>query len=105
VFISLSDIKFFSRFPTEECESGIILLAIQSIVGTIIQAWMAGIIFAKFTVPRNRGQTIVFSKNAVISLRNGALHLMCRITDFRKYSLLDARVQVNRITFNDSHKQ
>jgi hypothetical protein len=55
---------------------------------------MAGIIFAKFTVPRNRGQTIVFSKNAVISMRNGILYLMCRITDLRKYSLLDARVMV-----------
>ncbi len=56
---------------------------------------MAGIIFAKFTVPRNRGQTIYFSKNAVISLRNGMLQLMCRITDLRKYSLLDARVTVS----------
>jgi potassium inwardly-rectifying channel subfamily J len=70
-------------------------MSIQSIVGVIIQAWMAGIIFAKFTVPRNRGQTIYFSKNAVISLRNGMLQLMCRITDLRKYSLLDARVTVS----------
>ena len=73
------------------------MLAMQSIVGVIIQAGMAGIIFAKFTVPRNRGQTIVFSKNAVISLRNGALHLMFRITDLRKFSLLGATVQVTTI--------
>lgn len=37
---------------------------------------MAGIIFAKFTVPRNRGETIVFSKNAVITVRNGSLYLV-----------------------------
>jgi hypothetical protein len=37
---------------------------------------MAGIIFAKFTVPRNRGETIVFSKNAVITMRNGALYMV-----------------------------
>ncbi len=30
---------------------------------------IVGIIFAKFTVPRHRGQTIVFSKNAVVSIR------------------------------------
>jgi hypothetical protein len=88
-------LKFiFDRYPTEECPSAAILMSIQSIVGVIIQAWMAGIIFAKFTIPRNRGQTIYFSKNAVISLRNGVLQLMCRITDLRKYSLLDARVMV-----------
>ena len=33
-------------------------MSTQSIVGVIIQACMAGIIFAKFTVPRKRGQTI-----------------------------------------------
>jgi hypothetical protein len=66
---------------------------------------MAGIIFAKFTVPMNRGQTIVFSKNAVISMRNGALYLMCRITDLRRYSLVDARVQVRPISVLDFQNQ
>ena len=56
---------------------------------------ISGIVFAKFTVPRHRGQTIVFSKNAVITMRNGVLYLMCRITDLRKYSLLDAKAQVS----------
>jgi hypothetical protein len=27
-------------------------------------------------VPRNRGETIVFSKNAVITMRNGFLYLV-----------------------------
>jgi len=51
-------------------------MSLQSILGVIIQACMAGIIFAKFTVPRNRGQTIVFSKNAAITMRNGSLYLV-----------------------------
>jgi len=51
-------------------------MSLQSILGVIIQACMAGIIFAKFTVPRNRGETIVFSKNAVITIRNGSLYLV-----------------------------
>ena len=69
-------------------------MCLQSIVGVIIQACMAGIIFAKFTIPRARGQTIVFSKNAVVTMRNGDLYLMCRITDLRKYSLLEAHVRM-----------
>ena len=55
---------------------------------------MAGIIFAKFTVPRARGETIVYSKNAVITLRNGALYLLCRVSDLRKSSLLEAHVRM-----------
>ena len=63
----------------------IIIMCIQSIAGVIIQACMAGIIFAKFTVPRNRGETIIYSKNALITMRNGALYLLCRVTDLRKF--------------------
>ena len=49
---------------------------------------------AKFTVPRRRGETIVFSKNAAISLRNGALYFSCRISDKRRSRLLDAHVRM-----------
>lgn len=69
-------------------------MSMQSILGVIIQACMAGIIFAKFTVPRARAETIVFSKNAVITLRNGALYLLCRVSDLRKSSLLEAHVRM-----------
>ena len=55
---------------------------------------MAGIIFAKFTVPRARGETIVYSKNAVITIRNGALYLLCRVSDLRKSSLLEAHIRM-----------
>ncbi len=55
---------------------------------------MAGIIFAKFTVPRARGETIIFSKNAVVTMRNGELFILCRISDLRKYSLLEAHVRM-----------
>ena len=44
---------------------------------------MAGIVFAKFTKPANRAETILFSKNALISMRNGAFYLLCRIGDLR----------------------
>ena len=44
---------------------------------------MAGIVFAKFTKPTNRAETILFSKNALITLRNGSYYLVCRIADLR----------------------
>ena len=40
-----------------------------------------------------RGETIVFSKNAVITMRNGCLMILCRITDMRKSMLLEAHVR------------
>ena len=44
---------------------------------------MAGIVFAKFTKPTNRAETILFSTNALITLRNGSYYLLCRIGDMR----------------------
>ena len=34
-----------------------------------LQACMAGIVFAKFTKPTMRAETILFSKNALVTLR------------------------------------
>ena len=38
------------------------------------QCFCAGIVFAKFTKPTSRAETILFSKNALITLRNGYTH-------------------------------
>ena len=46
------------------------------------KACMAGIVFAKFTKPTHRGETIMFSRNALISRRNGDLYLMVRLAHF-----------------------
>ena len=50
---------------------------------SMLQACMAGIVFAKFTKPTNRAETILFSTNALITLRNGSYYLSCRIGDMR----------------------
>jgi len=82
------------KATTEKCPSAIILMSLQSIAGVIISTITAGIIFAKFTMPRKRGQTVIFSKNAVITLRNGALYLICRVCDLRKSGLLEPHVRM-----------
>jgi len=80
------------RAPTEECPVAVLVMSIQAIVGVVIQACMAGIVFAKFTKPTMRAETILFSKNALISLRNGSFYLVCRIGDLRPTHLLESHV-------------
>ena len=55
-------IGYGSRQTTEECPEAIIMQCIQSVVGVIIQACMAGIVFAKLARPKKRRNTVVFSK-------------------------------------------
>jgi len=80
------------RAPTEQCSFAIIVMSLQSIFGVVIQACMAGIVFAKFTKPTMRAETILFSKNALITLRNGSYYLVCRIADLRQTQLLESHV-------------
>ena len=66
------------------CIGGIFIkrLNTKTIFATLkieFKACMAGIVFAKFTKPTHRGETIMFSRNALISRRNGDLYLMVRL--------------------------
>ena len=87
-------IGYGGRATTENCEFAIFIMSIQSIIGVIINAAMAGIFFAKITIPAARKETIIFSKNAAITMRNGALYLLCRVADLRENSLLEAHVRM-----------
>ena len=53
---------------------------------------MTGIVFAKFTKPTHRAKTILFSKNALITMRNGAFYLLCRVGDLRPTHLIESHI-------------
>uniref|UniRef100_A0A8D9FGW5 Inward rectifier potassium channel 2 n=1 Tax=Cacopsylla melanoneura TaxID=428564 RepID=A0A8D9FGW5_9HEMI len=79
-------IGYGSRSITTECPEAMWLMCIQSIVGTLIQAFMTGLVFAKMARPKQRTQTLLFSRTAVINLRDGHLCLMFRVGDMREKS-------------------
>jgi potassium inwardly-rectifying channel subfamily J len=87
-------IGYGTRAITENCGVGTLIISMQGIVGVVINAAMAGIIFSKFTIPANRAETIVFSKYATVTMRNGCLFLLCRVADLRTKSLLEATVRM-----------
>lgn len=93
-------IGFGGRMVTEECLSAIIILIIQNIVGLVINAIMLGCIFMKTAQANRRAETLIFSKHAVISVRNNKLCFMIRLGDLRKSMIISAtvRMQVVRRT-------
>ncbi|XP_050298518.1 inward rectifier potassium channel 2-like isoform X2 [Anthonomus grandis grandis] len=82
------------KAPTQECAEAIFVNAIHCIIGFIMQGFMAAIIFSKMTKPRLRSQTLIFSKNAVISRKNSKLCLMFRVADIRQKHLVDTKIRV-----------
>ena len=53
---------------------------------------MTGIVFAKFTKPTHRAKTIIFSNNALVTMRNGAFYLLCRVGDLRPTHLIESHI-------------
>jgi potassium inwardly-rectifying channel subfamily J len=89
--------RYGSRSTTEECPEGIFVMCIQSVTGVMVQAFMVGIVFAKLARPKQRAQTLLFSRNAVVCLRDGELCLMFRVGDMRKSHIICATVRAQLI--------
>ena len=87
-------IGYGGRATTNRCAFAIIVMCFQSIVGVIISAAMAGIFFGKFTIPTARGETIIFSRNALVTMRNGMLYLIFNVTDIKRVPLIDVHARL-----------
>lgn len=61
------------------------------------QAFMVGIVFAKLSRPKKRTQTLLFSRNACLCLRDGEMCLLFRVGDMRKSHIIEAHVRAQLI--------
>jgi inward rectifier potassium channel len=68
------------------------LVTLESFCGMLAVALSTGIVFAKFSLPKAR---VAFSRNLIVSSRNGQPCLVCRVANRRISSLLDASAQAH----------
>ena len=88
-------IGYGTRQTTTHCTEAMIVVSLQAVLGCIIQAFMVGLVFSKLSRPRNRSKTIIFSQNAIITMRNKKLCLVIRIGDLRQDNfILDTQVKL-----------
>ncbi|CDQ68247.1 unnamed protein product [Oncorhynchus mykiss] len=85
------------RVITDQCPVGTMLLLLQAILGSMVNAFMVGCMFVKISQPNKRAETLVFSKNAVISLRDDKLCLMFRVGDLRSSHIVGANMRAKLI--------
>lgn len=81
------------RAPTEECPEAIFVNSVQCMLGDILRTIITGVIFAKITLPKRRTETLLFSRYAVVCLKDGILCMQFRVGDLRKNLLVDAEVK------------
>jgi potassium inwardly-rectifying channel subfamily J len=87
-----------SRTPTEECPEALFLLFVQLLTAVVIDGAMLGIIFTKVAVPKTTKCEGKFSKNAVISLRDGKMCLVFQICDVKQLHTIESRVTATILT-------
>jgi len=68
-----------------------LLMSVEALTGLIGLAMVTGLIFAKFSRPTAR---VRFSRNAVISLRDGVPSLMFRMANVRANLIVEAQIHV-----------
>ncbi|KAG7516274.1 G protein-activated inward rectifier potassium channel 3-like [Solea senegalensis] len=90
-------IGYGSRMVTANCCEGTVLLMVQSILGSIIDALMVGCMFVKISRPQQRAQTLIFSKHCVICERDEKLCMLFRIGDLRESHMVDAKIRAKLI--------
>ena len=88
------DILLYFFQVTPNCPEGVVLLLIQTLVGSFIAATLLGIVFAKASRPKKRSRTVLFSEKAVIGKRDDFFCLMFRVADLRASQLLECHIQV-----------
>ncbi|KAF3840664.1 hypothetical protein F7725_006526 [Dissostichus mawsoni] len=81
-------IGYGSRMVTAHCPEGAVLLMVQSILGSIIDALMGAACSA---------QTLIFSKHCVICERDEELCMLFRIGDLRASHMVDAKIRAKLI--------
>jgi potassium inwardly-rectifying channel subfamily J len=90
------------RVMEPNCVAGIIALMCQSCIGVFIQCLITGIVFSKLSRPKSRAQTIMFSRQAVICLRDRQYCLLFRVGDMRRSHIVGTSIRVvmikNRLT-------
>lgn len=92
-------IGYGTRSITLECPEAIFTMCIQGILGTIMQSFMVGLVFAKLTRPKCRRQTLLFTNNAVINKRDDNLCLIFRVGDVRKSRIIGVSIHAFLIRF------
>uniref|UniRef100_UPI00358EDDA6 G protein-activated inward rectifier potassium channel 1 n=1 Tax=Myxine glutinosa TaxID=7769 RepID=UPI00358EDDA6 len=85
------------RYITDKCPESIILFLFQSIMGSIVDAFLIGCMFIKMSQPKKRAETLMFSKTSVISWRDGKLCLMFRIGNLRNSHMVSAQIRCKLI--------
>nr|BAF73708.1 inward rectifier potassium channel 7.2 [Spathodus erythrodon] len=85
-------IGYGTMFPSGDCPSAIALLAVQMLLGLMLEVFITGAFVAKLSRPQKQAGAIQFSPQAVVGQHLGQTCLMVRATNLLKRPLVDVKL-------------
>ncbi|XP_007234015.2 inward rectifier potassium channel 13 [Astyanax mexicanus] len=85
-------IGYGTMYPNADCPTAIALLALQMLLGLMLEAFITGAFVAKFSRPQKRCSGILFSPKAVVCEEKGQRCLMFRVCNLLSRPLVDVCV-------------
>ncbi|XP_034024607.1 inward rectifier potassium channel 13 [Thalassophryne amazonica] len=85
-------IGYGTMYPSGECPTAIALLAVQMLLGLMLEAFITGAFVAKIARPPKRAGAIQFSPQAVVGQHQSQTCLMLRATNLLNRPLVDVKV-------------
>ncbi|XP_010149634.1 PREDICTED: inward rectifier potassium channel 13 [Eurypyga helias] len=85
-------IGYGTMFPSGDCPSAIALLAIQMVLGLMLEAFITGAFVAKIARPKNRAFSIRFTRSAVVTHTEGKPYLMFQVANTRSSPLTSVQI-------------
>lgn len=97
-----TSIGYGVRSVTEECPAAVAAVVLQCIAGCVLDAFVVGAVMAKMAKPKKRNETLIFSENAVVALRDRRLCLMWRVGNLRRSHLVEAHVRAQLLQVREA---
>ncbi|XP_051522146.1 inward rectifier potassium channel 13-like [Myxocyprinus asiaticus] len=96
-------IGYGTMYPIADCPLAIALLALQMLLGLMLEAFITGAFVAKFSRPQKRCGGILFSPQAVVCEVKGQRCLMFRVCNLLPRPLVDVCVSAVLYEERDDH--
>ena len=87
-------IGYGARYITNKCASAVCVLMVQCMFSILLETAMGGIVFVKLSRPKKRQVTLMFSRRAVVAMRDSAYSFMCRVGDMRHAHIVQAQTKM-----------
>nr|AEE63119.1 unknown [Dendroctonus ponderosae] len=99
---TMTTVGYGYRYPTEHCVGGWVLLMLQAIFNTCVQGALVSAVYVKTSKPFTKSSSL-FSKKAVVCLRDGKLCFIFRIHDFSRKIWCGTNISLYYIDKEQNH--